>query len=122
MKHIEEDLQQTCCRWMAYQYPKEYAFLHHSPNGGKRNAREAARFKAMGTKAGFPDLQLCLPRRGKHGLFIELKTDKGTQTEYQKNWQKMLTSEGYAYLVCRSFEQFCNIINKYLQAETSLKQ
>lgn len=114
MRHIEEDLQANCVTWMRLQYPREFAFLHHSPNGGKRNAREGARFKGMGTKAGFPDLQLCLPRRGYHGLFIEMKTATGQQTASQKQWQEMLTQEGYAYIVCRSFEQFRNIINHYI--------
>ena len=43
------------------------------PNGGKRNPAEAARFKAMGVKAGVPDLCLPVPMNGYAGLYIEMK-------------------------------------------------
>lgn len=114
MRHIEESIQMQCVQWMQWQYPDIAMLLHHSPNGGKRNAREGARFKAMGTRAGFPDLALYIANSHYHALFIELKTDKGRQTDTQKQWQERLTSQGYQYSVCRNFEQFVNIITDYL--------
>lgn len=53
-------------------------YLIHIPNGGKRNAREAARLKRMGVRAGVPDYWLHVvrhPRPGviSGGLLIELK-------------------------------------------------
>jgi hypothetical protein len=89
--------------------------LHHSPNGGKRNAIEAAKFKAMGVRAGFPDLILCIARHGYHGLFIELKTTKGRQSENQKYYEYLLEEQGYRYEVVRSIGDFQTIINDYLQ-------
>lgn len=100
---------------MWWQKPEYAPLLHHSPNGGRRTAREGARFKAMGTKAGFPDLILCVMRKGYGALFIEMKTDKGSQTPTQKAWQHRLTEQGYLYKVCRSFEEFQHIINDYLE-------
>lgn len=41
--------------WNLQRFP-ELKMLYHVPNGGKRNPAEAARFKAMGVKAGVPDL------------------------------------------------------------------
>lgn len=114
MRHIEENLQMQCVQWMMWQHPALAMLLHHSPNGGKRNAREGARFKAMGTRAGFPDLAFYVPNSHHHALFIELKTDKGRQTDTQKQWQERLTSQGYQYSVCRNFDQFVNIITDYL--------
>lgn len=61
MRHIEENMQIACARWFGLQYPRYAQLLHHSPNGGRRNYIEAARFKAMGTKAGFPDFVLFHP-------------------------------------------------------------
>lgn len=114
MRHIEDSLQKSCVSWFSLQH-REYAkLLHHSPNGGKRNATEAAKFKAMGVRAGFPDLILCIARHGYHGLFIELKTDKGRQTENQKYYQCVLEEQGYRYIVVRSLEEFINVINDYL--------
>lgn len=115
MRHIEDNLQRSCVQWFSLQY-REYAnLLHHSPNGGKRNMIEAARFKAMGVRAGFPDLILCIARQGYHGLFIELKTEKGKQSKYQRFWQINLEEQGYRYEVARSIENFQTIINDYLQ-------
>lgn len=114
MIHLEENTQIDCVNWMRWQHPSLAPYLHHSPNGGKRSKREAGRFKAMGVKAGFPDLALYIPRNNWHGLFIEMKTDKGRQSESQKEWQKMLTGQGYLYVVCRGFEEFKSIINTYI--------
>ena len=117
MRHIEDSLQKNCVRWFSLQY-REYAqLLHHSPNGGKRNAIEAAKFKAMGVRAGFPDLILCIARHGYHGLFIELKTAKGRQSENQKYYQYVLEEQGYRYEVVRSIEEFIQIISEYLSED-----
>ena len=56
--------------------------IHHSPNGGKRNAREAAKFKRMGTRSGFPDLFLAYPNKQYAGLFIELKAEGGKAQQF----------------------------------------
>lgn len=114
MRHEEESLQINCVKWFSLQYPAYSTLLHHSPNGGRRNIREATRFKAMGTRAGFPDLALLIPKGGYHGLFIEMKAAKGRQSPEQKVFEKALTAEGYKYIVVRSFAEFMAIINSYL--------
>jgi hypothetical protein len=104
MRHIEDTLQKTCVQWFSLAFRPYHRLLHHSPNGGKRNAIEAAKFKAMGVRAGFPDL----------GLFIELKTAKGRQTDNQKYFQKALEAQGYRYEVVRSLNDFRQIISNYM--------
>src|SRR5690606_17520809 len=59
---------------------------HHSPNGGHRDIREAAKFKRLGTSAGFPDLELPYARKGYHGLYIELKRVKGGKLSDRQEW------------------------------------
>lgn len=114
MKHIEESLQTSCINWLTYQYPDYACYMHHSPNGGKRNAREAGRFKAMGTRPGFPDLFLPL-RRGRYsGLAIEMKAPKGKVTEAQSDWLTFMASQGYQTEICRSFEEFKAIVDEYM--------
>lgn len=114
MRHDEDYIQIACVRWFSMQYPQYAPLLHHSPNGGQRNLREAARFKAMGTKAGFPDLFLAVARGGYHGLFIEMKNDRGRQSEAQKRWQDWVEWEGYRYEICRSLDEFMAVMNDYL--------
>lgn len=115
MRHIEDDLQKHCVGWFSLQYPKFAQLLHHSPNGGKRNAIEGAKFKAMGVRAGFPDLGLYVACGGYHGLFIELKTAKSRQSERQKFFQYMLEEQGYRYVVVRSLLDFKVAISNYLK-------
>lgn len=116
MRHIEDNIQIACVRWFSLQYPDLAILLHHSPNGGKRNVREAARFKTMGVRAGFPDLVLLYPSSGFHGLLIELKTQsKGSrQTPNQKAYQEAATKQGYKYVICRSFDDFHREVKDYL--------
>ena len=119
MRHNEEKLQEVCVKWWDLTFnsqPKIQVLLHHSPNGGFRNPREAARFKRMGTRAGFPDLLLCMKSgNGKYiGLFIELKAGKNTQTDLQKLYQQAVEAQGYKYVVVRSYDQFKEEIKSYL--------
>lgn len=123
-RHIEDNIQIACVRWFGLQFPDLALLLHHSPNGGKRNAREAARFKTMGTRAGFPDLILLYPSSGFHGLLVEMKTeDKNSrQTDNQKAYEKATTKSGYRYVVCRSFDDFHREVKTYLGLKTVAKR
>ena len=121
MKHIEDNLQIACVRWFSLQYPRLSNYLHHSPNGGFRNLREAGRFKQMGVRAGFPDLILLYPSGKYHYLCIELKSEKGKQTESQKKWHKMIQETGNKYVVCRNLDQFMTEINNYMNLNQNMK-
>ncbi|MDR0384526.1 MAG: VRR-NUC domain-containing protein [Prevotellaceae bacterium] len=107
-------MQIACVRYFDYKYSELSKLLHHSPNGGKRNAREAARFKAMGVRAGFPDLILLVENAQYNYLCIELKSAKGTQTDLQHEYQKIVEKSGGQYRICRSLDDFINIIDHYL--------
>ena len=115
MRHLEDRLQIACVRWFSMQHRDIAHLLHHSPNGGYRTATEGAKFKAMGVRAGFADLVLLVPRGGYHALFIEMKSAKGRQTALQEQWQHEVEAQGYKYTICRSIEEFINIITNYLK-------
>lgn len=100
--------------WHTPQYP-ELKLLHHIPNGGKRNATEAARFKAMGVKAGVPDLFLPVPRGGYAGLYIEMKYGRNRTTDRQKEWMHALRQQGYKVEVCYSGAEATQELEKYLR-------
>jgi len=122
MKHIEDDHQTALFRWARLQSKvmPELDLLLHVPNGGKRNAREAARLKAQGTKAGVPDLCLPVPRGGKHGLWIELKApENGRVSVDQKRWIEALNKQGYVACVCVGWLQARNVIIEYLNPPES---
>ena len=85
----------------------------HIPNEGKRSASYAAMLKSMGLRRGFPDLFVTRARGGYHGLFIEMKYDKGKTSKDQKEWIELLTSEGYACAVCYTADEAIQFIKKY---------
>ena len=117
MKDLEAVIQEACVFWFSYTYPEWALLLHHSPNGGKRNAKEAAKFKRMGVRPGFPDLILLLPNGTYNYLAIEMKTEEkgSTQTANQKHYQQLIEQHGGKYVVCRSEPEFETIINTYLK-------
>jgi len=74
------------------------------------------RAKAMGLRAGMPDLQLLIPNNGSHGLFIEMKTEKGKATKVQREFHKKLADHNYTIVICRGFEEGMSAIRKYLRS------
>lgn len=110
----ESSLQRCCVAWFRLQYPKLATLLFAVPNGGSRNAIEAARMKGEGVTAGVADLLLLVPGNGYHGLAIEMKAGKNKQTEKQIEWQKAVEAQGYRYIVCRSFDEFRQAIQNHL--------
>jgi hypothetical protein len=114
MRHIESKIQIAAVRWFDYQYPGLSRCLFAVPNGGSRNKREAAIMKAEGVRAGVADLILLTPRGEYGALCIELKTETGRQSPEQIEWQKQAENAGNKYVVCRSVDEFINIVNDYL--------
>lgn len=91
---------------------------HHSPNGGRRDPIEAAKFKRLGTSAGFPDIFVPLQRKGRGGLFLELKrASGGVLSEAQTIWRDLLILEGYAWYEAKGFEEAKKIVQEYLTNE-----
>ena len=114
----EEDKLQIACRyWFDAQYPQLAMLLHHSPNEGllPRTARDGAKRKAMGVRAGFPDFILLVARGGYHYLCIELKTAAGRQSDTQKAYQIAVEKQGGKYTICRSLEAFIGTVQDYME-------
>lgn len=115
MRHVESKLQIACVRWFSYQYPQLHAVFYSVPNGGRRTETEAKILKAEGVKAGVSDLILNIPNQSHTFLAIEMKTEKGRQTDNQKNWQKEVEKHGAKYVICRNTEEFMSAVNRYLE-------
>lgn len=89
--------------------------VHHSPNGGRRDAREGAAFKAMGVSAGYPDLTIPYARQGYHGLYIEVKTLVGGRlSDSQIEWGEFLKKQGYAWYEAKGAVEVVQIVCDYL--------
>lgn len=113
----EDEEQIAVMSWAALmegRYP-ELRLLHHIPNGGKRGKREAAVFKAMGVKAGVPDLFLPCAREEYHGLYVEMKALDGRPSKAQLEMLKALSGQGYKCVVCHGADEARRVIEDYLR-------
>lgn len=72
------------------------------PNEGKRTPAEAERLKAIGMLPGAADLHICIDGRCH---WLELKSEKGRQTEEQKAFELRCEMAGAPYALARSFEE-----------------
>jgi hypothetical protein len=112
MKHAEHDLQINCLKWLRLQYPK--AWYHATPNGGRRNEKEAVRLKAEGVRAGVADLFIASHSDSDaKGLWVEMKIGKGRQSDAQKVFEFEMTERGYNYAIARSLDEFMKIVNDF---------
>lgn len=111
----EDFLQMNLTTWIKLMYKD--ALFFHVPNGGKRNAIEAAKFKRMGVLAGVSDLILLEPRQGYSGLIIELKTKYkgkyGVVADSQEKFLIKASRRNFKVAVCYSFEAAKDLINDY---------
>ena len=67
------------------------------------------KFKNTGTMPGVSDLIVVTPNKT---IFVELKTEKGSQSENQIKFQKAIENLNHKYYLIRSIEQFKNIFNE----------
>lgn len=116
MSNLEDKEQIALFQWrdlFERRYP-ELRLMHHIPNGGRRDKREAAKLKRMGVKAGVPDIFLPIPRDGRHGLYIELKAGKNTASPEQREFIADVRVFGYEAEVCYGWEEAAATILRYL--------
>lgn len=98
------------------EYP-EVGLLFSIPNGGLRSAKTGSRMRAEGAKSGVPDVFLPVARGDYHGLFIEMKNDRGHVSSLQAVWHTDLKDQGYSVVVCKSWQIAVNTILAYLAGE-----
>lgn len=89
-------------------------WLHHSPNGGRRDVFTGAQMKALGVKPGFPDLILPARAGDSTGLIIEMKADTGRASDAQKEWIEHFKAQGWETAIARSASEARLLICQYL--------
>lgn len=70
----------------------------------------------IGLLKGACDTIVVLPNKT---LYVEFKTNKGTQSEAQKDFQSRIEQLGQSYHLVRSIEQFKSVIQSALNQKTS---
>jgi hypothetical protein len=109
----EYHLQVSVMTWIKIQYPNILVTI--APSGVKLSIGVAMKMKRMGYSLGTPDIMIFEARKGKHGLFIELKTRTGKVSPEQKEWHQKLKERNYEVEVCWSFEEAICTIENYLK-------
>lgn len=108
-RHIESRIQIACVNWFRAKYPRYLCFS--VPNGGSRNAIEAANLKREGALAGVADLIVIGKKRL---LFVEMKTAKGKQSINQELFECTVKSLGFQYVICHSLDEFIRVIEEWI--------
>ena len=96
-------------RWLDIMLPPGSVW-HHSPNEGNRHVAFTVKQKRMGTKAGWPDIEIFVPGDQtlcgiSLSIFIEVKGSKGKATANQIAIRDKLEEAGGIWQLCRSVEQ-----------------
>ena len=115
----EDRIQQECYNYFWNNYPKLRKLLFAVPNGGHRNAIEAVKFKATGVVPGVSDMILLYNNTP---YCFELKTETGTQSKTQKEWELIIEEQEIYYKLIRSKEQFANELSKIIDDKYKFKK
>jgi hypothetical protein len=108
----EDQLQQKIVIDFRNRNLKNDNLIFSVPNGGSRNQLEAMKLKKTGTMAGVSDLIIIVPNRI---LFLELKTEKGIQSEVQKNFQNKVEALGFKYCLIRNLKDYEELMQTLLK-------
>lgn len=119
MRHDEDSEQAALFAWaeLAAITRPAFGMLVAVPNGGKRNAREAARMKRQGVSSGFPDILLPLKVGSYGGLAIELKRANGRRhdiTADQYAWIGGLRAAGWYSTVAYGWDEARRVLIAYI--------
>ena len=94
---------------------------HHSPNEGKHSVQYRSKQKAMGMRAGWPDLQLVVPfshylnGQRQVDIYIELKAPKGRLSKVQQKVIDQLKAAHRHVSVCRSLDEVQDFLSSIIR-------
>ncbi len=134
----ESEAQQAVMKWWAMAHKglgvRHERLLMAFPMQGLRTARNGARMKAEGMRAGLADMFLAVPIKRTHlddrnpawthqsfigGLWIELKRERprGVVSPEQSEFLDIVREQGYAAQVCYGFDECTKAITEYLTSK-----
>jgi len=103
----EIQLHSSCFQWHWNNFPNERGLLCYNLNNSA-NKIQGNQNKSLGLIKGRSDMVYY--KNGK-ALMIEFKTEDGIQSNEQKQWQKIITENGFEYHIIRDLTQFKNLIH-----------
>ena len=105
----EDRVHLRIAQWLDIMLPPG-SIWHHSPNEGNRHVAFKVKQKRMGTRPGWPDIEIFVPGDQtlcgiSLSIFIEVKGSKGKATANQIAIRDKLEEAGGIWQLCRSVEQ-----------------
>lgn len=115
----EEEEQKTVISWCRVNESRwpELRWIHHIPNEGKRSKTTAAAEKAMGLRAGVPDLFLPVKTVWWPGLYVEMKALDGKVTKEQEEFLTAVGEQGYCCCACWGADAAIWLIERYMKGK-----
>jgi hypothetical protein len=113
-EYTEHYIQAACVQWLQLAHPEFSPLFFAVPNGAKTKLTEARWMKAEGMKKGVADTILLVAAPPCSFICIEFKTPTGVQSQEQADFQRCVEAAGGSYVVCRSVEQFRQVVTDYL--------
>ena len=115
----EDDLQRQVVQYLYALLPST-CVIHHSPNEGMRKINFKMKLKSMGTRFGWPDLEIFAPASvtindQNISVFIELKQKKGKLSTNQSMIRDQLLRAGCLWALCRSVEEVEIFLGEHLK-------
>ena len=119
----EDDEQEVVIRWaqLSSKAWPVLELLHHIPNGGSRDKKEALKLKRMGVLPGVPDLHLPAARAGYNGLYIEMKYADGRLSHDQKIFLIRAAHFNNFCAVCYTAGDAIKLLENYINYKTLFK-
>ena len=115
-----EDQLQAAAWILAWnEYPALRRHIWHVPNGGSRNAIEAAKLKATGQLAGVWDWHCFYQNKfyiiefkvGNNQLTVDRVDSKGKKHFGQKEWGELMVTNGATAFVVRSIDDVKKVLD-----------
>lgn len=87
-----------------------YFFSVPNEAAGRDAAIRMARLKAMGLRSGVSDMVLIFPGQV---VFVEVKDEKGKQSDAQRRFQDKVNELGFDYYLVRSVEDVEKVVYRF---------
>ena len=120
MEKTEAQEQAVIFQWASYnygKYPELEKLMFSIPNGSLRNKMVAVKLRREGVKAGTSDFTIQVPRCGYHGLWIELKAEKGRKQDNQVEFIDAIRKQGYYADFVFGADDAIQLIQKYMDGK-----
>ena len=92
----------------------ELALLFHIKNETAEGAGRVAADRIQGVKKGVPDLCLPVARGPYHGLWIEMKSERGRVGSAQTWWITHLNEQNNLAVVCYGWQEAVKVLEWYM--------